>query len=197
MSASTLSSIAAVRRGLCAVLATTAAGGAAALALSTSSATAAPDPCAASQLAKTVGTVATNTGTYLDAHPQTNQALTTISQQQAGPQTVVALKTYFDANPQAAKDLQAIQQPLTSMSTQCKLPVSLPQLLGLLQSAQTGGLPGAGGSPATGGIPGIGPGALPGITTAQQVSGATAPASGTPAPLGNGPLPGPSAVSTR
>ena len=195
MSASTLSSITGVRRGLCVVLAATAAGGAAALVLSTSSAPAAPDPCAASQLAKTVGTVATNTGTYLDAHPQTNQALTTISQQQAGPQTVVALKTYFDANPQAAKDLQAIQQPLTSMSTQCKLPVSLPQLLGLLQSAQTGGVPGTG--PATGGIPGIGPGALPGITTAQQVSGATAPASGTPAPLSNGPLPGPAVASTR
>ncbi|KAA0111198.1 hemophore [Mycolicibacterium sp. P1-5] len=167
MSASTMSSIAGVRRGLCAVLAATAAGGAAALTLSTSSATAAPDPCAASQLAKTVGTVATNTGTYLDAHPQTNQALTTISQQQGpqtGPETLVALKTYFDANPQAAKDLQAIQQPLTSMSTQCKLPVSLPQLLGLLQSAQ---------------------------------AGVRAPAVASPAPLGNGPLPGPVAGSTR
>lgn len=179
MSATTISTIAGVRRGLCAVLTATAAGGAAALALalSSSAATAAPDPCAASQLAKTVGTVATNTGTYLDAHPQTNQALTTISQQQAGPQTVVALKTYFDANPQAAKDLQAIQQPLTSMSTQCKLPVSLPQLLGLLQSAQ-------------GGLPGTGPGALAGATPAQQVSGG-------PAPLGNGPLPGPATISTR
>ena len=52
---------------------------------------------------------ATNTGTYLDTHPQTNQALTTISQQQAGPQTLVALTSYFDANPQAAKDLRAIQ----------------------------------------------------------------------------------------
>ena len=42
-------------------------------------------------------------GNYLDSHPQTNQALTTISQQQAGPQSLVALKTYFDANPQAAR----------------------------------------------------------------------------------------------
>jgi len=182
MSAPTMSSIAGLRRGLCAVLAATAAGGGAALALSTSSATAAQDPCAASQLAKTVGTVATNTGTYLDAHPQTNQALTTISQQQAGPQTVVALKTYFDANPQVAKDLQAIQQPLTSMSTQCKLPVSLPQLLGLVQSAQSA-------------VPGTGPGSLPGVTTAQQGSGASS--AGSPAPLGNGPLPGPAAISTR
>jgi hemophore len=174
-----------VRRGLCTVLAATAAGGATVLALSTSPATAAPDPCAASQLAKTVGSVATNTGSYLDAHPQTNQALTTISQQQAGPQTLVALKTYFDANPQAAKDLQAIQQPLTNMSTQCRLPVSLPQLLGLLQSAQAGGLPGTG------------PGALTGMTPAQQISGSHTPAAGGSAPLGNGPLPGPAAVTTR
>jgi heme-binding protein len=29
--------------------------------------------------------VAISAGNYLDTHPQTNQALTTISQQQAGP----------------------------------------------------------------------------------------------------------------
>ena len=158
MSASTLSTTAVLRRGLCTVLAATAAGGAAALALPSSAATAATDPCAASSIAKTVGTVATNTGTYLDSHPQTNQALTTISQQQAGPQTLAALKSYFDANPDAAKDLQTIQQPLTSLSTQCKLPVSLPQLLGLLQSAQAGGLP------------------------AQQVAGTQVPLGGGPLP---------------
>ncbi|MCX2931852.1 hemophore [Mycobacterium sp. CVI_P3] len=176
MSASTVSMIAVARRGLTAVLAATAAGGAAALLLAPSSATAAPDPCAASQIAKTVGTVATNTGNYLDTHPQTNQALTTISQQQAGPQTLVALKSYFDANPDAAKDLQNIQQPLQGVSTRCKLPVSLPQLLGLLQSAQAGGLPGTG------------PGALAGATPAQNVAGSQIP-------LGRGPLPGPATYS--
>ena len=102
-----------LRAGVCGLLSATALGGGA-VALNPSPAVAAPDPCAASQIAKTVGVVATNTGTYLDTHPQTNQALTTISQQQAGPQTLVALKGYFDANPQAGKDLQAIQQPLTS-----------------------------------------------------------------------------------
>ncbi|AQT82480.1 hemophore [Mycolicibacterium litorale] len=175
MSATIISTIAGGRRGLAAVLAATAAGGAAAaLVLTPSPAVAAPDPCAASQIAKTIGSVATNTGTYLDAHPQTNQALTTISQQQAGPQTVVALKSYFDANPQAAKDLQAIQSPLTALSTQCKLPVSLPQLLGLLQSAQSGAAAGA----------------LPGMAAAQQVAG-------TQIPMGSGPLPGPATYSTR
>ena len=58
--------------------------------------------------------MATSTGTYLDSHPETNQALTTISQQQAGPQSLGAIKTYFDANPQAAKDMQQLQQPLVT-----------------------------------------------------------------------------------
>ena len=69
-----------LRAGVCGLLTATALGGAA-VAVSPSPAVAAPDPCAASQIAKTVGVVATNTGTYLDTHPQTNQALTTISQQ--------------------------------------------------------------------------------------------------------------------
>ena len=80
--------------------------------LSTPSATAASDPCAASEVAKTSGSVATSTGAYLDSHPQTNTALTTISKQQAGPASLAALKTYFDANPQAGKDIQQLQQPL-------------------------------------------------------------------------------------
>jgi heme-binding protein len=164
----TMPTAAGLRRCLSAVFAATALGGATAIALTTSSATAAPDPCAAGQIARTVGTVATNTGTYLDSHPQTNQALTTISQQQAGPQTLVALKGYFDANPQAGKDLQAVQQPLTSLSTQCKLPVSLPQLLGLLQATQS----------------------------AAGTQG-SAPAATTSVRAGSGPLPGPVAATTR
>jgi hemophore len=103
---------------------------------SDNSASAAPDPCAASQIAKTIGSVATNTGTYLEQHPQTNQALTTAAAAPPGPQSLVAVKAYFDANAQAGKDLQAIQQPLTALSAQCRLPISLPQLLGLIQSAQ-------------------------------------------------------------
>lgn len=102
----------------------------------TPSVTAAPDPCAASSVARTVAAVATNTGNYLEAKPETNQALTTIAQQQGGPQSVLALKTYFDANPDVAGDMQRLQQPLASLSARCKLPVSVPQLLGLMQAAQ-------------------------------------------------------------
>lgn len=178
-----------MRRGLGAVFVTSIAGGAAAAALAVPAATAAGDPCAASELARTIGSVATSTGTYLDSHPATNQALTTISQQQAGPQSLGAIKSYFDANPQVAKDMQALQQPLVSLSTRCKLPISLPQLMGLMQAAQQqgGALP-----------PGL-PGTLP---TAQTVGapGAALPAQSSTAPAvsqGPAPLPGPAATATR
>jgi hypothetical protein len=39
--------------------------------------------------------------------------------------------------------MTSISQPLTGLSTQCKLPISLPQAMGILQQAQ-GGLPVAG-----------------------------------------------------
>jgi hemophore len=179
------------RRSLFAAFAVCAAGGAAIAALAMPSsppATAAPDPCAASSVAKTVGMVANSTGAYLDSHPQANQALTTISQQQGGPSSLVALKSYFDANPQVAKDLQTLQQPLTDLSGECRLPVTVPQILGLLQGAQQGG-----------GLPGSLPGSLPG---AQSVSmpGASLPAQSSPASAmvaGTGPLPGPASVATR
>jgi heme-binding protein len=123
----------ALRRSLYAVFAASAVGGAA---LAVPSATAAPDPCAASEVARTVGSVVTSTGNYLDSHPVTNQALTTISKQQAGPQSVTALKAYFDANPQVSKDMQQLQQPLVNLSGRCKLPITVPQLMGLMQGAQ-------------------------------------------------------------
>jgi hemophore len=127
-----------LRRGLFATFAASAVGGAAVVAMtvSSSSATAAPDPCAASEVARTIGSVATSTGNYLDAHPQTNQALTNIAKQQSGPASLGAVKTYFDANPQAAKDMQQLQQPLATLSSRCKLPLTLPQMMGLMQAAQ-------------------------------------------------------------
>jgi hemophore len=184
-----ISTAKALRRGLYAVFAATAAGGAGVAALVVPSATAATDPCAASELAKTIGSVATSMGTYLDTHPQTNQALTTITQQQVGPQSLGTVKTYFDANPQAAKDMQQLQAPLVSLSTRCQLPVSLPQLMGLMQAAQQQG----------GALPSSLPGAL---QTAQSVvgPGAAMPASTSPASSvtpGSGPLPGPAFVATR
>lgn len=176
-----------IRRRLFTGFAAAAAGGAVVAALAapplplTPSATAAPDPCAASEVAKTIGSVANNTGAYLEEHPQTNQALTTIAKQQGGPQSLAALKTYFDANPQVAKEMQQLQQPLTSLSGRCQLPLTLPQLMGLMQAAQQGGglpgsLPGASPSAQTVGLPGAGAAAhSPAASSASQ---------------GTGPLPG-------
>jgi len=176
------------RRSLFAAFAVCAAGGAAVVALSVPSAIAAPDPCAASQVAKTVGSVANSMGTYLDSHPETNQTLTTLSQQQGGPQSLFALKAYFDANPQVGKDMQQLQRPLMDLSGRCKLPVTVPQILGLLQGAQQGG-----------GVPGGLPGALPGAQT-LGVPGTALPAQSSPATsavTGQGPLPVPATVTTR
>lgn len=182
----------AIRRCLGGVFAASVVGGAVVTAMaspSAPSATAAVDPCAASEVARTIGSVATSTAIYLDAHPETNNALTTISQQQSGPQSLGALKTYFDANPQAGKDMQALQAPLQSLSARCRLPFTLPQVMGLLQGAQ---------SP-TGSVPGSLPSALstaPNAGTQGVALPAQSPAATTVAP-GAGPLPGPVTVTPR
>ncbi|HVQ85328.1 MAG TPA: hemophore [Mycobacterium sp.] len=154
-------------------------------------ATGANDPCAASEVARTIGSVSKSMGDYLDSHPETNQAMTAMLQQQAGPQSFTGLKSYFEANPKVAGDMTSIAQPLTNMSMQCKLPISIPQAMGMMQQGQgaAGGLPGlpgnaagalplggAGGTVPSGGAPGA---LLPGVT----VGGAPAqsgPAGGAP-----------------
>jgi hemophore len=180
-------STATLRRRLFGVLTATAVGGATAVVLlSAPSAVGAADPCAASEMARTIGNVARSAGDYLDGHPETNQAMTTVLQQPAGPQSVNSLKGYFDANPKAAGDLQTIALPLAGLSTKCKLPISIPQVLGLMQGAQ-------------GALPGGLPGGLPNAA-AQAISGAqgAVPSGGVPAaaPAAPGPavMPGLSAV---
>ncbi|BBY06605.1 hemophore [Mycobacterium noviomagense] len=166
-----------LRHGLFGVLTAAALGGVATAVLAVPSATGAQDPCAASEMARTVGSVAKSAGDYLDSHPETNQAMTSILQQPAGPQSVTSLKSYFEANPKVASDLQTISAPLTGLGTKCKLPITLPQMLGLVQGAQNG-LPG--------GLPG-------GIPPAQPVAGTPGGAPAAPAapPAGTGPQPGP------
>jgi hemophore len=150
-------STATLRRRLIGVLTATGLGGTAAVVLlSAPSAVGASDPCAASEMARTISNVARSVGDYLDGHPETNQAMTSVMQQPAGPNSVNSLKGYFDANPKAASDLQTIASPLAGLSSRCKMPISLPQVLGFMQSAQ-------------GAIPGGVPGGLPGA--AQAVSG--------------------------
>ena len=139
-----------LRRRLLGVLTVTGLSGATAVVLlSAPAAVGASDPCAASEMARTISNVARSAGDYLDGHPETNQAMTSVMQEPAGPQSVTSLKGYFDANPKAASDLQTIASPLAGLSSRCKMPISLPQVLGFMQSAQgavPGGLPG--GTPA-------------------------------------------------
>lgn len=171
-----------LRRGLFAAFAGSAIGGAALLGMSAMgapAAEAAPDPCSASQIAKTVGSVATSMGTYLDAHPAANQSLTAIAAQPAGPQSLVATKNYFDTNPETAADMQRLQAPLVRLSAQCKLPVTLPQLLGLMQAAQApaanlpGGLDALANVGAQGAAGVVSAGTLPGTGSAPGPVAAT------------------------
>jgi heme-binding protein len=146
-------SAATLRRRLIAALTATGLGGTAAVVLlSAPSAVGASDPCAASEMARTISNVARSAGDYLDGHPETNQAMTSVMQQPAGPSSVSSLQSYLTSNPKAASDLQTIASPLAGLSARCKMPISLPQVLGFMQSA-----------------PGVIPGGVPGA--AQAVSG--------------------------
>lgn len=131
------------RRRILVGLIATALPGAAFAVLAGPPATGANDPCAASEVARTIGSVSKSMGDYLDSHPETNQTMTSMLQQQAGPQSMTGLKSYFEANPKVAGDMTSIAQPLTNLSLQCKLPISPSQALGLMQQAQgaAGGLP--------------------------------------------------------
>jgi heme-binding protein len=162
-------STATLRRRLIGVLTATGLGGTAAVVLlSAPAAVGASDPCAASEMARTISNVARSAGDYLDGHPETNQAMTSVMRQPAGPQSVSSLETYFDANPKAASDIQTIASPLAGLSSRCKIAISLPQVLGFMQSAQgatpggvSGGMPSGVISGAQNAIPG-GAAALPG-----------------------------------
>ncbi|WP_343572268.1 hemophore, partial [Mycobacterium sp.] len=130
-------STATLRRRLIGVLTATGLGGAAAaVLLSAPSAVGASDPCAASEMARTISNVARSAGDYLDGHPETNQAMTIALLQPAGPQAADSLRTYLAANPKAASDLQTIALPLAGLASRCQTPpISLPQVLGFPQFA--------------------------------------------------------------
>ncbi|AMC48710.1 hypothetical protein RN06_0257 [Mycobacterium tuberculosis variant bovis BCG] len=87
-------------------------------------------------MARTVGSVAKSMGDYLDSHPETNQVMTAVLQQQVGPGSVASLTAHFEANPKVASDLHALSQPLTDLSTRCSLPISGLQAIGLMQAVQ-------------------------------------------------------------
>lgn len=144
-------------------------------------ATGATDPCSASEVARTIGSVSKSMGDYLDSHPETNQTMTSMLQQQAGPQSMTGLKSYFEANPKVAGDMTSIAQPLTNLSLQCKLPISPTQAMGMMQQAQgaAGGLPALPGN-AAGASPLAGTPAAPPAATGPVVPAPANPLSGPP-----------------
>ncbi|MGD1172329.1 hemophore [Mycobacterium seoulense] len=139
-------------------------------------ATGATDPCAASEVARTIGSVSKSMGDYLDSHPETNQTMTSMLQQQAGPQSMTGLKSYFEANPKVAGDMTSIAQPLTNLSLQCKLPISPAQAMGMMQQAQG----------AAGALPAL-PGNAAGASPLGGAPAATGPAAPAPANALSGP----------
>ncbi|BBX64595.1 hypothetical protein MSAS_37690 [Mycobacterium saskatchewanense] len=149
-------------------------------------ATGANDPCAASEVARTIGSVSKSMGDYLDSHPETNQTMTSMLQQQAGPQSLTGIKSYFEANPKVAADMTSIAQPLTNLSMQCKLPISPTQAMGMMQQAQgaAAGLPG-------GALPPGGPAGAAASPPAAIPPGVTIGGTGTVPPTAGSPLSGP------
>ena len=94
-------------------------------------------------------------GDYLDSHPETNQTMTAMLQQQAGPQSMTGAEVLLRGQPQGCRRHDVDRRSrLTNLSLQCKLPISPSQAMGMMQQAQGA----AGGLPA---LPGNAAGALP------------------------------------
>jgi heme-binding protein len=122
------------RRGLYGVLAGGLLGGIATATIALPNANAAPDQCTASGVATTQSSVQLSMSTYLQTHPQTNQAMTDIAKQ-SPTEAQVSYRTYFANNPKVADDLKNIQQPVTELSSQCGIEASSNQLTDALKTA--------------------------------------------------------------
>lgn len=121
------------RRGLYGIFAGGLIGAFATAAIAMPAAKAAPEECSASGVATTQSSVQQSMSTYLQTHPQTNQALTDIAKQ--APTTAEAsYQTYLQANPKVVTDLKGIQQPVTDLSSQCGLQTTSSQLTDALKT---------------------------------------------------------------
>jgi hemophore-related protein len=123
-----------VRRGLYGMFAGGLLGGIASAAILMPTANAAPDQCSASGVATAQSSVQLSMSTYLQTHPQTNQALTDIAKQ-SPTEAQVSYRTYFADNPKVADELKGIQQPVTELSSQCGIQVSPNELTDALRTA--------------------------------------------------------------
>jgi heme-binding protein len=95
------------------------------------SANAEPSPCSAANLSETISKVNHDISQYLQAHPETDQALADVAKQSPFA-AQSAFTAYFDAHPQEASDLHNLQQPLVNLSSQCGFQVTPGQVMGAL-----------------------------------------------------------------
>ena len=122
-----------VRRGLYGMFAGGLLGGVASAAILMPSANAAPDQCSASGMATTQSSVQLSMSTYLQTHPETNQALTDIAKK-SPTEAQASYEMYFASNPQVAKDLKGLQQPVNDLVSQCGIQSPSNQLTDALTS---------------------------------------------------------------
>ena len=81
------------------------------------------DTCSVSGIANTSSTVSASTSTYLKSNPEANEALTEIATQPQ-EQATEAFRTYFAQNPKVESELQAINQPVVELASQCGIEVT-------------------------------------------------------------------------
>ena len=81
------------------------------------------DTCTVSGIANTSSTVSASTSTYLASNPQANEALTEIATQPQ-EQATEAFRAYFAENPRVESELQAINQPVVDLASQCGIEVT-------------------------------------------------------------------------
>ena len=122
-----------MRRRLLGALATAVLGGVAAATVAVPTANAAP--CTASGLSTTASGVLASAGTYLTAHPDADDVLTTAGSQPTD-EAKASVQSYFLGHPGEFLDLKGIAQPLTDLRAQCGVSVSPGQLAALVESFQ-------------------------------------------------------------
>ena len=117
-----------VRRGVLGILAAAVLAGVAIAIVELPSAKGDPDPCTAANMATTISKVNQDIAQYLQAHSDTNQALTDVAKQSPFA-AQSAFTNYFEDNTAAAADLHALQQPLVDLDHQCGFQVTAGQVL--------------------------------------------------------------------
>jgi hemophore-related protein len=122
-----------VRRGLYGIFAGGLLGAAATALIAAPGAKALPDECNLSGIQTAQSSVALSMSTYLQTHPQANQALTDIAKQ-SPTQAEASYAKYFADNPKVASELKGIQQPVKDLSAQCGIQSTSGQLTDALET---------------------------------------------------------------